>query len=143
MGSPDWTRTSNSRLNRAALCQLSYGGLGVAEASLGKVPLHVTTAPTDAHIEWLSETPPSPWDLTPHYVYCLYAADLTPLYVGCSKDLRKRVQRHIRTRPFGGAVAVVDAIKYANRWTAMANEHWAIEAIDPIHNIRRRHLPAV
>lgn len=73
--------------------------------------------------------------MPPMVVYVLLDADKRPLYVGSTKDLAKRIDRHRRVQTWWPDVAFVTWHAVADdRWTRFDTESWVIKALDPPHN---------
>ena len=70
-----------------------------------------------------------------HYVYRLYAADGSLLYVGLTSDLERRRRQHTETAPWWSAVASWRIVgPFANRLSAAAVERRALLAERPLWN---------
>ena len=68
---------ATTRLTAESSAELSYLGWGRTGASLDPIQVRVTTDP-------LCEMHGNPQY---HFVYCIYDAAMTPLYVGCTDEL--------------------------------------------------------
>lgn len=72
--------------------------------------------------------------MTTHYVYEFYAADDTPLYVGCTSHLGRRFSTHA-LKAWWPDVAHVQVAAYADRDAGWAAEAECISSLQPIHNL--------
>lgn len=84
-------------------------------------------------------------DPNPHYVYRLFAADGTLLYIGCASDVEARVYMHRATYTMVDAFLIhrhldrYTSEEYPDKLAARAAERKAIAAERPILN--RQHNP--
>lgn len=79
-----------------------------------------------------------------HYVYRLWTADGTCLYVGCvgersPRKLRDRLSDHKREKPWWPQVARIDAASFAGPLEVIAEEPAQIAQLNPVHN--KAHKP--
>lgn len=73
-----------------------------------------------------------------HWVYRCLDATGRALYVGCTKNLRARLDTHRRTAAWAPAVARVHATVHPDRPTALSVETAEIQRLDPRWNTKGR-----
>lgn len=76
--------------------------------------------------------------MTLHYVYRCYASDGSPLYVGCTVDLHRRLREHGRDSRWACRVTKVKATVHPDRASALAVEAHEIADLKPSANVQGR-----
>lgn len=75
-------------------------------------------------------------EAVPYTVYRLYDADDRLLYVGCTAHRMSRIEQH-ESKAWWPEVAFVVVSHHPSRAAARRAEDDAIEAEDPVYNVRR------
>jgi predicted GIY-YIG superfamily endonuclease len=75
------------------------------------------------------------YETSPHFVYELYAADETCLYVGCSLNVGSRIQVHV-ARSWWAEVDRIEAKLYPDFATGRAAVKVRIGLLKPVHNMQ-------
>lgn len=73
-------------------------------------------------------------DSDPHYVYTLWSAEGTCLYVGCTARLGHRMSVHVRDRNWWTDVARIEVAVYPDMASGAAAEESSIRTLQPVHN---------
>lgn len=76
---------------------------------------------------------PEPWLTAPHFVYELYAADGTCLYVGCTLNLVQRLRQH-SVKDWWPEIARAEANRHPDQAAGRAAERERIQALNPTRN---------
>jgi predicted GIY-YIG superfamily endonuclease len=69
-----------------------------------------------------------------YFVYRLYAADRTLLYIGSTNNLLERLGNHAREKPWASRVVLVRTEAFTERSVALAAEREAVRLEKPRHN---------
>lgn len=68
------------------------------------------------------------------YVYLLSDAEGRVIYVGSTRDIRRRYREHVRRSPWFSAVSTIRAYPYRTLDAALRDEVRLIELVEPQHN---------
>lgn len=71
-----------------------------------------------------------------HFVYAAFDADMQPLYVGCTKDVTRRLKEHARGSTWPSRTAHLFVTEFASEAEALGVERERIQSLRPLHNIR-------